>query len=228
MRTAIRSHVGALLLLFTTTTALLAQQQGPAYTAGELLVMLRPEARVEAVVQDLRMVNGTLTGLRVERVVSAPWRAWLLRFDAAALAQPMMLRALRGHADVQLAQNNHLVQWRAVPNDAQYASQWHHQNINSEAAWDISTGGLTADGRYDCGLHHRELRSAAPRLDRQRLVQPRGDTEQRRGRRPEWVRGRLPRVEPELRPTTTTYMVAGHGTQVAGMIGATGNNELPA
>ena len=222
MRTAIRSHVGALLLLFTTTTALLAQQQGPAYTAGELLVMLRPEARVEAVVQDLRMVNGTLTGLRVERVVSAPWRAWLLRFDAAALAQPMMLRALRGHADVQLAQNNHLVQWRAVPNDAQYASQWHHQNIDSEAAWDISTGGLTATGDTivvciieNSDLPHPDLIDNA--WFNHAEIPNNGVDEDLNGYVDDF-RGWNPATNDD------DVYGGGHGTQVAGMIGATGNN----
>jgi serine protease len=222
MRTLIRPLVGALLLFCATTTTLFAQQQGPAYVAGEVLVMLRPGAPVDAVVQDLRTVNGTLTGLRVERVVSAPWRAWLLRYDDASLAQPIMLRALRSHKDVQLAQNNHRVEWRAVPNDTQYAGQWHHQNIDSEAAWDISTGGLTATGDTivvciieNSDLPHPDLIGNA--WFNHGEIPGNGQDDDANGYVDDF-RGWNPAAGND------NVYGGGHGTQVAGMIGATGNN----
>ncbi|HRO99027.1 MAG TPA: hypothetical protein PLN54_06285, partial [Flavobacteriales bacterium] len=133
-----------LALLLSSISAVLGQ--GPAYIPGDVLVMLQPGASPDEVVADLREVEGLPTGLTVKREVSAPLRAWLLQFDPARVPQPVMLRAVRAHRAVQLAQNNHVIEQRNIPNDSQYGQQWHHQNINSEGAWAISTGGLTATG----------------------------------------------------------------------------------
>ena len=117
--------------------------QGPAYIPGDLLVMMKPGEDPQRVARDLGQVDGAATAFSVVREVSAPMRAWLLRFQPGSVPQDVMLRAVIRHPGVQLAQNNHVVSERAVPNDAQYGQQWHHQIIDSEIAWDISTGGVT-------------------------------------------------------------------------------------
>jgi serine protease len=113
---------------------------------GDILVMLQPGASADRIVQDLNVIDGLPTGLRVVRELSAPMRAWLLHYDNAGISQPMMLRWVGNHPAVMMAQNNHPVHERAIPDDTQYGQQWQHQNIDSEAAWDITTGGLTATG----------------------------------------------------------------------------------
>ncbi len=202
----------------------LSMAQGPAYRAGEVLVMLQPDIDVETVIADLRTLDGEATGISLERTVSVPWRTYLLRFDEARIAQPDMLRAVRRQKDVLLAQNNHLVEQRAVPNDTQYGSQWHHENIDSEAAWDISTGGVTATGDtiVVCIIENSDL----PHPD---LI---GNA---------WFnRGEIPNNGADddgngyiddyrgWNPGSNNDNVygGGHGTQVAGMIGAKGNNSL--
>lgn len=202
----------------------LSMAQGPTYRPGEVLVMLQPGAQVESVINDLRTLNGEPSGVALKRTVSAPWRTYLLRFDEARIAQPEMLRAVRRQKDVLLAQNNHLVEQRAVPNDTQYGSQWHHENIDSEAAWDISTGGVTATGDtiVVCIIENSDL----PHPD---LI---GNA---------WFnRGEIPNngVDDDgngyvddyrgWNPGSNNDNVYGgsHGTQVAGMIGAKGNNSL--
>ena len=74
-----------------------AQAQGPAYVPGDVLVMLREGSSPQELVEDLRMVNGVLTGLEVKRQLSAPLRSWSLHFNADALHQADMLRAVSGH-----------------------------------------------------------------------------------------------------------------------------------
>ena len=138
--------LSSVLFLFCALGVLRTTAQGPAYVPGDVLVMLRPGASAAAIAADLAVFNGQVTDLRVVREVSAPMRTWLLHFDEQHIAQPVMLRAVKGHAAVLLAQNNHTVKDRVVPNDPQYGQQWQHQNIDSEAAWDISTGGVTATG----------------------------------------------------------------------------------
>lgn len=70
-----------------------------------------------------------------------------------------MLRAFRDHEGVQLAQNNHYVKERALPDDPQLGSQWQHVNINSAAAWDVTTGGVaaTSDTIVVCIIERSDL-----------------------------------------------------------------------
>lgn len=202
----------------------LTMAQGPSYRAGEVLVMLHPGADPQSLINDLRTLNGEPTGAALKRTVSTPWRTYLLRFDEARIAQPDMLRAVRRHKDVQLAQNNHLVEQRAVPNDTQYGSQWHHQNIDSEAAWDISTGGVTATGDTivvciieNSDLPHPDLIDNA--WFNHGEIPNNGADDDGNGYIDDF-RGWNPGSNND------NVYGGGHGTQVAGMIGAKGNNGL--
>lgn len=49
-------------------------------------------------------------------------------------------KKLQDTGAVEFAEADALVEHNAVPNDQYYSLQWHHQNISSEQAWDISTG----------------------------------------------------------------------------------------
>ena len=198
--------------------------QGPDHVPGDVLVMLQPEADAGHITLDLAKVDGINTGLEVVREVSAPMRAWLLRFDAAGVNEAAVLRAVQQHPSVLMAQYNHYVKDRIQPNDPQYAQQWHHLNINSAAAWDISTGGVTATGDTivvciieSSDVSHPDLIAnawfnygeiAGNGID----DDGNGYTDDFRG----WNT-----------PNGNDAVYSGsHGTQVAGMIGATGDNNL--
>ncbi|MBK6831076.1 MAG: S8 family serine peptidase [Flavobacteriales bacterium] len=198
--------------------------QEPAYVEGDILVMLREGTTPEVVVRDLQEVEGTRTGLRTVKEVSAPMRVWLLHFDARTIEQHVMLRAVRDHAGVQLAQNNHLVKERAVPNDPQFGDQWHHTNINSTAAWDISTGGVTATGDTivvciieRCDLSQPDL--AANAWHNNGEVPDNGVDDAGNGYVDDHLGWNTPTGNDAVYATN-------HGTQVAGMIGAVGNNGV--
>lgn len=70
--------------------------------------------------------------------------------DASADSEEV-LRTIQSLPTVVAAQLNHYVEDRATPNDPQFGSQWHHvdgsdNDIDSDEAWDITTGGSTANG----------------------------------------------------------------------------------
>lgn len=211
-----------LTLLTLSLGSAIAQLNETEYVPGNILVMLQRGASADAIARDLAVVDGQPTGLHVVQEVSAPMRAWLLRFDDSAQAQWNMLRLVRSHPAVMLAQNDHVVKERAVPNDAQYGQQWHHQNIDSEAAWDISTGGVTITGDtiVVCIIENADL--THPDLTANAWINSgeipgngidddgNGYTDDRRG----WNT-----------PSNNDNVYSGsHGTQCAGMVGATGNN----
>lgn len=216
----------SLCLALLAFSPLLLKAQGPAHIPGEVLMMLTPEGSAEKVADDLRTWKGVSTGMRVVRQVSKPMRTWKVQFDTNATDQVTMLRAVRSHPHVQLAQNNHQLQFRAVPNDTEYGEQWHHQNINSEGAWDISTGGLTADGDTivvciieNADLPHEDLIANA--WFNHQEIPDNGEDDDVNGYVDDF-RGWNPNSE------TDQVYGGSHGTEVAGMIGATGNNELGA
>jgi hypothetical protein len=201
-----------------------AQLNETEYVPGSILVMLQAGASAESIAKDLAVVEGRSTGLRVEQEVSPEMRAWLLRFDPEAITQWGMLRRVLQHPAVMLAQNDHVVKERIVPNDPQYGQVWHHQNIDSEAAWDISTGGVTITGDtiVVCIIENADL--SHPDLAANAWINAgeipgngidddgNGYIDDRRG----WNT-----------PSNNDNVYSGsHGTQCAGMVGAVGNNSL--
>lgn len=200
------------------------RSQGPSIVPGDIMIMLAPGATADQVVSDLAAIKGIPTGLRVEGVISEPMRAWLLHFDALDIDQNVLLREVRRHPLVQMAQNNHIVKEREVPNDTQYAQQWHHQNIDSEAAWDISTGGVTATGDTivvciieDADLPHADLIGNA--WFNHAEIPNNSIDDDGNGYVDDFRGWNTPGGDDDV-------YGGGHGTQVAGMIGATGDNSI--
>lgn len=211
----------SLFFLLVAATTVQAQAR---FVPGDVLVMLRPGVEAKTVAQDLARIKGIAATVHVEREVSAPMRAWLFRFDAGAIGQEEMLRAFWAHPGVEMAQNNHVIEERATtPNDPMFGQQWWHENIQSELAWDITTGGVTATGdtivvtiieRAD--LTHPDL--AANAWINHGEIPGNGIDDDGNGYVDD-VRGWNPQ-------TGNDEVYSGsHGTQVAGMIGAVGNNN---
>lgn len=193
-----------------------------AIVPGDILTMLRPGASPNEVVKDLLVVDGKATSLHLVREVSAPMRAWLFHFDTTAVDQAVMLRTFQGHPAVQLAQNNHIVTDRNTPDDPQFGQQWQHQKIQSELAWNITTGGVTATGDTivvaiieKADLGHPDL--AANAWINHGEIPGNGIDDDGNGYVDD-VRGWDP-----VAGNDAVYS-GSHGTEVAGMIGAVGNN----
>lgn len=207
---------------------------------GEMIVQFSANADPEKVVDDYGRLGNESTDLRVDRILSAHMRTYLLKYDPSLKSNNTLLEMLRRDEKVSIAQFNHYVTQRQndtiVPNDLQFSGQWHHQNtgqnggtmgsdIGSTQAWDITTGGLTATGDtiVVCvieggNLTHPDLQGNA------------------------WVNnGEIPGngIDDDANGFVDDYLgwnvnsendqgvlQGGHGTQVMGMIGATGDNEL--
>jgi serine protease len=96
--------------------------------------------------------------LRISSVCSRPFPVWLIQIDAAVQNEYLLLETLRRHRMVETAQFNFFISNRLIPDDPHFFSQWQYINIggsnstidadfDADEAWDISIGGLTsADG----------------------------------------------------------------------------------
>ncbi|MCS6980181.1 MAG: S8 family serine peptidase [Flavobacteriales bacterium] len=169
---------------------------------------------------------------RVERVLSEDFRIFLLKHQAG----PDQLEVLKKIPGVLLAQRNHQVQLRATPNDPSFATQqWSMNNtgqnggtpdadVDAVEAWDITTGGWTVqndtivvaviDGGFQ--ISHPDLQANIFR---------------------NW--GEIPGngIDDDLNgyvddvngwnayTNSGTLQSDNHGTHVAGIIGAVGNNN---
>src|SRR5680860_134553 len=84
--------------------------------------------------------------LKIDRVLSKRSDIWLFTFNDQVTNVSEVLNYVKKNDGVWLAQRNTEVDLRVAPNDPLYGNQWQHTNIDSEAAWDITTGGTTATG----------------------------------------------------------------------------------
>lgn len=129
---------------------LVASAQGK-YAEGHVLIQLRKGATAEALVQSMNEHVGIRPQFKIEKEVSAHMRTWLFTFNPSEIDTREMVRIASTLPEAQVAQLNHIVEDRVIPNDPFFSQQWFHVNsndhdIDTDLAWDITTGGTTAFG----------------------------------------------------------------------------------
>lgn len=190
---------GALLLLFCPYSRGLASARKPwIRRPGVLLYHLKEDASNDQKFAAARIIA---TGHPLSaRALQAP-KSFQSIALAAAGSEEEMAESLRASGAVDFAEPDYLMPAAAaVPDDPQYSSQWHHQIINSPGAWSYSTGNTSIlVAVLDTGVDaaHPDLASNLS----------------------------LPGFN-VVDQSTNTDPVASHGTEVAGVLGAVGNNNL--
>lgn len=122
---------------------------------GQILVMLKPGAN-PAIDASLRSSLES-KGITVENKVTKTFNIWLFTFNEKIQPANSTLERIKSHPAVQIAQFNHYVEDRGIPNDEGFIMQWALRNlgqaggtigadIHASDAWDITTGGVTALG----------------------------------------------------------------------------------
>lgn len=223
----------ALCFLVTTTFA-----QKLDHVLGEVLVRLHPEADVHTLVDEYTFFKGYPTALTAKEQVSKHMDIWLLSFDHTKVDEFSFLDQLTRNTTVHSAQRNHLLTWRSkIPNDPIFNEQWQYVNtgqgggvvgadIDADLAWNVTTGGKTANGDeivvcvVDNGLdpNHRDFEDNI------------------------WINhGEIPdnNIDDDGNGYIDDYQgyntatnsddiddLNWHGTPVAGIIGAKGNNRI--
>ena len=151
-----------LLFLFLHWLPVQAVSQRQAHVPGELLVNLRQPAFPEQLLQRYQLQFPAKT-LRLEKQVARSLNIWLFRTNENDSDEQAALEWLNRQPEVGAAQLNRLLEYRGAqppllfPNDPLFAQQWQHRNtgatggvpnadLDSELAWDITTGGITELG----------------------------------------------------------------------------------
>tara|TARA_Y100000589_G_scaffold328993_1_gene374414 strand:- start:1057 stop:4500 length:3444 start_codon:yes stop_codon:yes gene_type:complete len=197
---------------------------------GELIVMFHSDLDPVLFCNKYKSVSGYKSGLRPVKVLSDLSHIHLMKYDDVRCDGDVLLRELSKDRAVEAAQYNHFVEDRATPNDPSFSQQWHHiqsgdHDIDSDLAWDITTGGETAMGDQ---IVVAVLEGGGSNWDHTDLIAN------------HWVNnGEIPGngqdddgngyVDDYNGWNTTSnndnISAGSHGTSVSGMIGAKGNNN---
>ena len=205
---------------FCLTTVASAQGRIP----GEFIVRFEEGVNAQKWGQEL--------GLAHMRVLSR--RAHIHLFDlpssTSAADDWAMLRALRKDDRLVAAQFNHEVQSReTLPDDPALNQQWHHvqngdHDIDSDLAWDITTGGQTADGTRIVvavleggGANYDHIDLIGNHWVNDQEIPDNGIDDDNNGFVDDYNGW-------HAQNNNDNIGGGGHGTSVSGMIGATGNN----
>lgn len=116
------------------------------------------------------------------------------------------LRLYKSDPDVEYAEPNYYVKKAVIPNDTYYTQQWHHEKISSEKAWEISTGTnpvLVAVVDTGIDYKHHDLTDNIWNQIGKNIINNSNDP-----------------MDDDIDGEGS------HGTHIAGIIGAIGNNNL--
>ena len=196
---------------------------------GEVIVKLDTRFKPGALTDKGLFHHGIPANLQLEATLSELSGIYLFTYDDVAMGEDMLLRTLNDLPFVEAAQMNHYVEERATPNDPQFGSQWHHvdgsdNDIDSDLAWDITTGGTTANGDRIVvavleggGSNYNHVDLIDNHWVNAAEVPGNGVDDDGNGFVDDYNGW-------NASSGTDAISAGGHGTSVSGMIGATGNN----
>lgn len=216
--------------------------QTSSHVPGEILLQLQPNSDA-TLWRQTKLEKKTQSAYPCiqEFVPVAPaLNIWKIQFDPNCIAETQLLNLVRQDPAVALAQFNHFVELRGTtPNDPLFSQQWQWYNqgqnggnrgldIGLQQAWDITTGGVNAHGDsivvaiIDTGIDtsHADLR---PNLWRNAQEIPNNRIDDDGNGYIDDYRGwNSQRLNGDVNETNA----GGHGTGVAGIVGAKGNNNI--
>lgn len=122
------------------------------HVSNEMLIQVNANASIKGILHRAPQSYG----VELVKQLSPQMRVWLIRFDDLSVSSQQMQSWLYRQPEVSVADYNYYVQMRStLPGDPSITQQWHHNNtgqtggtadadIDSDLAWDITTGGTTA------------------------------------------------------------------------------------
>lgn len=133
------------LLLALAFLAIFSQAQE--YKPGEILVRFKKGVNPETIFQ-----NHLAVKVLEQEQLSEIMNIWRLKVDVSQYSEQQLVSESYRTGEVLAAQLNRKVQLRNnEPNDPRYAQQWQYyqandKDIDADEAWEITTGGKTPDG----------------------------------------------------------------------------------
>lgn len=203
---------------------------------GQYIVEVQSDKAFNQLVMNLRL-DARFSDLSVEKLMDAPFNLWLLKTNPYNEHIPMLEKSLKAHKSVYRCLKNKRLQEREMPNDPLFPNQWQLENVGQNnglpgadldiiSAWNITTGGLTYSGDtivvavLDDGVNGRHPDMAANMYVNSHEVPHNDIDDDGNGYVDDYYGWNVKFNNDDV------YSGGGHGTPVAGIIGAVGNNEV--
>jgi len=203
---------------------------------GEYLIQLRSGTNATAWLRSFRQKDTITNSFRIIRQISAGMQIYLCSSAKNSTADAPILAYLQRDPDLLNTQYNHRISRRISPNDSLFMNQYSLLNtgqlgglagadIDATLAWAIQTGGLTArgdtivvaviDGGID--LEHPDLKANIWKNHEE--IPANGIDDDQNGYIDDYTGW-------NFLNQNDTFDADWHGTSVAGIIGAKGNNQM--
>lgn len=196
------------------------------YVDGELLI------RLNEGVNTIDLNQYSNIELKQQSLISKHMNIWKFNFNEGLIEINDAINLLYTNKNVHTVQKNHIIKHRATPDDTDFGNQWQYsqtnnKDIDADLAWDITTGGLTSSGDtivacvIDDGakFDHPDL---APNLWVNYNEIPNNNIDDDGNGYIDDVRG-WNAYDSNDNPAHSNFW-EGHGSAVAGIVGAKGNN----
>lgn len=224
------------LLIFIFPNMLFSQQLD--HKLGDILVQLKNKKDIHSLTHDFHFFQGDSTQIEIKKAVVPDMNIWLLHIDYVNVDELVFLEKIKRHSAVLNAQFNHFTSLRStIPNDPEFSNQWQYLNdgingaitdsdIDADLAWDIATGGVTANGDtivicvIDAGIDHDHEDLVGNIWVNHSEIQGNGLDDDNNGFTDDY------RGWNSFSMTDNVFNNNDHGTSVAGIIGAKGNNNI--
>lgn len=237
----------SILALFTCLHSVLiiannSEDNKAAIFPGEYIVQLQNDADVFQLMEDFSRFNDVPTRLCMKKILSERLDIYLLHFDDSRIEQEAFKAAIFKHEMVKLIQNNHVIEKReTIPNDPEFPAQWQYINtganggtvgadIDADLAWDIATGGVTPLGDtivvaiIDDGIDLSHDDFGDNLWVNHNEIPGNGIDDDLNGYVDDYRGWNIDSNDDDI--SGGGFFGGGHGTPVAGIVGAKGNNEI--
>ncbi len=207
------------------------------HVLGEVLIKVDDSQEIMEVVGSFEPFDNKPSQLKADRLITDPMLIYRLSFNHNEINEFDFLDALRHHGAIEIAQFNHIGSFRKSPNDPLFSDQWQYINDGSsggvvnadldiDLAWDITTGGLTADGDtivvcvLDDGISENHPDFTNNRWINYGEIPNNGMDDDGNGYTDDYFGWDV------INGSDDVFDGGGHGTPVAGIIGADGDNMI--
>jgi serine protease len=223
-------------LFFALPFTLFSQQLN--HKLGDILVQLKAKKNIHTLTNEFQLFHGDSSRIEIKKAVVSDMNIWLLHLDYINIDELAFLEKIKKHSSVLNAQFNHFTSLRTtIPNDPEFPNQWQYLNdgtngaiadadIDADLAWDIATGGVTTNGDtivicvIDAGIDHDHEDLTGNIWVNHGEIQGNGIDDDNNGFTDDFQGWN------SFSMTDNVFNNNNHGTSVAGIIGAKGNNNI--
>jgi serine protease len=204
---------------------------------GEYIVCMQNESSILKLRNNMTQfrVSGNEQIFSYQQVMKTPLNLWLLKYKGSGQNEEDFIKQLKTSQEVIFLQKNRYISNRATPNDPDFGKQWQYKNdgasggivgadLDIERAWDISTGGNTSFGDtivicvIDDGINGMHPDIAENIWINRHEIPSNGIDDDGNGFVDDYKGWNI------TSKNDNTWTGGSHGTPVAGIIGASGNN----